>query len=245
MRTVRFPQDTRKLHERTINDRRKSRFDIVCRKMIISGFWNIRSPFYIGSDNIGTHMSLIQLTNGKFLIIDTVDVDAELKGEIDNLTMNGTLMAAVFATHPYHTTYFPAFYKLYPKVPFYGTPRHLKIQPTIPWVGSTYDCDIRQKWLPEVEFRIPRGSDFVEDDSHFSGIHAFHPHSKTIHVDDTICITPQDKLVFHPTLLSGGLYHIPESPPAFSDWVKKYISEWDFDNIVAAHNGVKVGGAKQ
>jgi len=212
--------------------------------LIGPGFWNIRSPFIIGGNNIGTHMSLIQLANGKFLIIDTVDVDAELKGEIDNLTSNGTLMVAVLATHPYHTTYFPTFYKLYPNVPYYGTPRHLKIEPTIPWVGTTWDCDTRQKWLPEVEFRIPRGSDFESDGFHFSGIHVFHPRSKTIHVDDTIGMTPKVKLEFHPSLRSGGLYHIPESPPAFHDWVQKYINEWDFENICAAHNGVKLVTAK-
>jgi len=48
-----------------------------------------------------------------------------------------------------------------------------------------------------------------------------------------------------PNSLSFGLYHIPEAPTAFSDWVKKYMSDWDFDNILAAHNGTRIGGAKQ
>jgi hypothetical protein len=30
----------------------------------------------------------------------------------------------------------------------------------IPWVGSLEDCDIRKKWEPEVDMRIPAGKDF-------------------------------------------------------------------------------------
>jgi len=218
--------------------------------LIGPGFWNVRSTFLIDDVDIGTQMSFIQLMSGKFLVLDTVEVDAELKHEIDILTKNGTLMEAVIATHPFHTTYFPAFYQLYPTVPFYGTPRHLRIEPQIPWAGSMWDCDTRQQWLPEVHFRIPRGSEFVapqpESSNHFSGIHVFHPVSRTIHVDDTVMYNyplPGDML-FHPSLFTVGLYHIPESPPAFHDWVQTYIKEWDFDNICAAHNGVKIGLAK-
>jgi len=212
--------------------------------LIGPGFWNIRASFFIGGNDVGTQMSLIQLQSGKFVIVDTVEVDDELKGEIDDLTKNGSLMVAVVATHPYHTTYFPDFYKLYPMVPFYGTPRHLIIQPTIPWKGSTYECAIRQMWLPEIHMRVPRGADFETDSTHFSGIHLFHTASKTIHIDDTIIINPAHQLSFHGTINNGGLFHIGEAPYAFRDWVKKYINEWDFENVVAAHNGVKLGGAK-
>jgi len=208
--------------------------------LIGPGFWNIRAPF----ENVGTQMSLVQLQSGKFVIVDTVDVDAELKGEIDDLTKNGTLMVAVVATHPFHTTYFPAFYALYPKVPYYGTPRHLKIQPQIPWAGSTYECNIRQMWLPEIHMRIPRGANFITDGSHFSGIHLFHTASKTFHIDDTLIIHPNNDLTFESTLKGSGLFHVGEAPYAFRDWVQKYIDEWDFINIVAAHNGVKLGVAK-
>jgi hypothetical protein len=214
------------------------------------GFWNVRSSFMIDGFDIGTQMSLIQLKNGKFLIIDTVAIDAPLKNAIDTLTGNGTLMEAVLASHPFHTTYFPSFYKLYPKVPYYGTPRHIRIQPQIPWKGSLWDCATRQQWLPEVHMRIARGSEFVqpepEDTNHFSGIHIFHEVSKTIHIDDTIMYDEPfaGDMLFHPSLLGPGLYHIPESPHAFRDWVQKMIKEWDFDNICAAHNGVKIGGAK-
>jgi len=215
------------------------------------GFWNVRASFITAGLNIGTQMSLIQLKSGRFLILDTVELDAQLLNDINSLTKNGTLIEAVIATHPFHTVYFPAFYKAFPNVTYYGTPRHIKNQPNIPWKGSMYDCANRQRWLPEVHMRIPRGSEFVdpqpESSNHFSGIHVFHEASRTIHVDDTILVDEPLKgnMLFHPTLLYGGLYHIPESPSAFKQFVQKLITDWDFDNIVAAHNGIKKGGAKQ
>jgi len=214
------------------------------------GFYNIRASFDIDSIDIGTHMSLIQLQSGKVLVVDTVALDPELKTEIDIFTKNGTLMAAIIATHPFHTTYFPDFYKAYPNVTFYGTPRHLRIQPQIPWKGSMYDCNVRQMWNPEVRMRIPAGAEFVapvpESSNHFTAIHVFHPASKTIHVDDTIIYDlPFDgDMTFHPSLAGPALYHVPQAPFAFRDWVQNYINQWDFDIICAAHKGIKMGGAK-
>jgi len=215
------------------------------------GFWNVRSSFYIDGFNIGTQMSLVQLNNGKFLIFDTVKLNPDLLNDINTLTKDGSLIAAVIATHPFHTTFFPAFYLQFPKPPYYGTPRHLIIEPQIPWAGQVYDCNIRAKWLPEVHMRIPQGAEFVNPEppstNHFSGMHVFHPPSKTIHVDDTIIIDEpfEGDMFFHPSILTVGLFHVPEAPTAFKNWVLKYMRDWDFDNIVAAHNGVKLGGAKQ
>jgi hypothetical protein len=218
--------------------------------LIGPGFWNVRASFIIDGIDIGTQMSLIQLTNGNFLVVDTVQLDPDLLDDINMLTKNGTLMEAVIATHPFHTTYFPSFYQQFPKPPYYGTPRHLRIEPQVPWAGSMWDCATRQKWLPEVHMRIPRGSEFVapepEDSNHFSGIHVFHPASKTIHVDDTIMVDEplNGDMLFHPSLLTVGLYHIPDAPTAFKNWMTNITIDWDFDNICAAHNGVKKGGAK-
>eukprot|EP01097_Dermamoeba_algensis_P001015 TRINITY_DN1382_c0_g1_i1.p1 TRINITY_DN1382_c0_g1~~TRINITY_DN1382_c0_g1_i1.p1 ORF type:complete len:316 (+),score=36.82 TRINITY_DN1382_c0_g1_i1:23-970(+) len=212
-------------------------------------FWNARTVFKAGPLNVGSHMSLIQLSSGKFLVLDTVALTQPLLDDFNQLTKNGTLIEAVVATHPFHTVFFPSFYEAYPNAPYFGTPRHLRIQPNIPWKGSVYDCEVRQKWNPEVEMRIPRGSEFAYpqyESIHFTGMHVFHVKSKTIHVDDTIMIDVPLKgnMLFHPTLLYEGLYHIPEAPYAFRDWTQKMINEWNFDNIVAAHNGIKVGGAK-
>jgi hypothetical protein len=51
------------------------------------GFWNIRGSFRVlaGIVNIGTQMSIIKLSSGKFLVVDTIPLDPELKGNSDHL----------------------------------------------------------------------------------------------------------------------------------------------------------------
>lgn len=129
---------------------------------VAKNFWNIRVSFkvLIGLIDVGSHMSLIRLNNGNFLVIDTVTLNDQLKSSIDQLTDNGKKIEAVIAVHPFHTLAFPAFYQAYPNAQYYGTPRHLRRLTQIPWAGSLDDCQIRKKWEPEVEMRIPAG-DFI------------------------------------------------------------------------------------
>lgn len=47
----------------------------------------------------------------------------------------------------------------------YGCPRHLRRMPEIPWAGSLLDCEVRGKWSPEVEMRIPNGERHVYNSS--------------------------------------------------------------------------------
>jgi len=205
-------------------------------------------------------MSIIGLDNGRFLVIDTIPLDQQLKQEIDILTNNGANIEAVLATHPFHTLSFPAFYQAYPNVHYYGTPRHLRVLPNIKWVGDLNDCATRNKWGPEVEMRIPDGAEFVspvpEKTNHFSCVFVFHRQSRTIHVDDTIFFADQPGFLmkiagyrhgdmsFHPSIKSVGLFPTPEAPYQFKNFIAGIIKEWDFENIVAAHTGNKIGGAK-
>lgn len=123
------------------------------------GFWNVRTSFKLFRIfDIGTHMSVIQLRSGNFLVIDTVEINDELKKELDDLTNNGTKIEAVVAVHPFHTLAFPGFYKLYPNAKYYGTPRHLRKLKDIEWAGQLDNCkESLSKWEPEVELRIPAG----------------------------------------------------------------------------------------
>jgi len=217
-------------------------------KPIGPGFWNVRGSFIIDGIDIGCQMSIVKLSNGKFLIMDTIELDASLKAEFDAFTNNGSQISAVIATHPFHTVYFPAFYLAYPNAMYYGTPRHLRIEPQIKWSGNIYDCQTRTQW-PEVEMRIPLGSEFVapqpEDSNHFSGVHIYHAASKTVHVDDTVNYEVNTGIMaFHPSLFTVGLYHIGDAPFTFRNWTQKYVRDWDFDNICSAHDGNKLGGAK-
>ena len=126
---------------------------------VAPNFWNIRVNFkmFAGLVDLGSHMSLIRLSNGKFLVIDTVTLTDRSRAEINRLTENGTKIEAVLGVHPFHTLAFPAFYEAYPNAQYYGTPRHVRQLTQIPWAGSLDTCNIRNKWAPEVEMRIPAG----------------------------------------------------------------------------------------
>lgn len=227
-------------------------------KQIGSGFYNIRANFKIkGLVNIGTHMSLAKLTNGKFLVIDTVPLDDELKRELDALTNDGNDIEAVIATHPFHTLAFPDFHIAYPNVPYYGTPRHIRNQKDIPWAGNIMDN--LNKWCPVVQMRIPDGAEFIaplpEASNHFNSVWVFYPAARTIHVDDTLMFFENPSLLFkifgkrtgqmefHPSMSGNGLHKTENAPALFKQWVEAILADWDFDNACCAHIGVKYGGA--
>jgi len=227
------------------------------------GFWNIRTSFkiIIGLVDIGTHMSIARLSNGNYLVIDAVPLSDEIKAGIDLLTNKGEKIEAFVATHPFHTLAIPAFYKEYPKIPYYGCPRHIRRLTEIPWAGDLNNCEVRDKWKPDVELRIPAGAEFVnplpEKTNHFICVFAFHKESKTIHVDDTITYSENPgfllkmggfkhgTLAFHPSIKGPGLLANPEAPFQFRDWVHTIINDWDFENLCAAHTGCKIGGARE
>jgi hypothetical protein len=212
-----------------------------------------------GLIDIGNHMSLLRLQNNKYLVIDTVPLNPVIKQAIDEVTNKGEFIEAVVATHPFHTLAFRGFYKEYPNVPYYGCPRHLRVIPEIPWAGNI--LDVRCKWSPEVEMRVPAGSEFVnplpERTNHFNGVFVFHAASRTIHNDDTIMIGSHPGILlklagfrhgamsFHPSIKGPGLLPTPEAPYQFKAFIEDIIRDWDFDNIAVAHMGNKVGGAKE
>lgn len=223
------------------------------------GFWNIRGSFTVlGVIDLGTHMSVLRLSSGKFLVIDTIPLTPQIKTELDHLTDNGNLIDAVIATHPYHTLHFPAFFAEYPTLRYYGTPRHLNVSSTVTWTGTVFDLSVQEQWEPDVSMRIPDGAEFVNPtpDNHFAGVFVFHRASKAIHVDDTVCYfedpgcilscigAKQGSMKFHTSLTSVGLLPTPEAPYDFKNWMQKVIDDWDFDIICTAHTGNKIQGAK-
>jgi hypothetical protein len=225
---------------------------------VATGFYNIRASFKVkGIVDIGTHMSLAKLTNGKFLVIDTVPFDDELKKEFDTLTNNGTNIEAVIATHPFHTLAFPAFYKMFPNLPYYGTPRHIRNQKDIPWAGDI--MNELKRWEPDIQMRIPSGSEFIapvpEKSNHFNSVWVYYPASRTLHVDDTIMYFENPSTIFkligkkpnviefHPTLKTEGLHPTEAAPIQFKKWVEDVLRDWEFDTVCTAHVGVRQGGA--
>lgn len=224
-----------------------------------NGLYNLRSSFtfLMGTVDIGNHMSFIRLSNGKFLIIDTCDYNVTDAARIDEMTNNGALIEAVVATHPFHTVYFEPFHKKYPNVPFYGTPRHLRRITSIPWAGSVSQSDVLEKWASEgVLMRIPDGAEFDQpaEGNHFSTVFVFHAASKTIHIDDTLLYYDHPGCILrcfgksHNRMeiwdLKKGLNPTASAPGDFKRFMEGIIRDWDFDNVVTAHMGNKIGGAK-
>jgi hypothetical protein len=121
---------------------------------------NVRGHFRVFAKmvDIGTQMSIAQMSNGNFVVFDTVELNNHLRNQINQLTDNGDLIEGVIGTHPSHTQSFLTFYQTYPQAAYYGTPRHLRVLPQIPWLGSLEDCNVRRKWEPDVEMRISAGT---------------------------------------------------------------------------------------
>lgn len=223
-------------------------------------FWNIRGKFVIKKAGValadfGTHMSIIRLPSGKFLVLDAIELSAAQKKEIDTLTDDGKHIEAVIGLHPFHTLWLPAFHKLYPSASYYGCPRHLKMLTTIPWSGSLLDEVVRNKWAPHISMKIPDGLEFVNPQppstNHSSSVLLLHHESGTLHVDDTFMyITNPGRLLRLAGIVPGqlqfhvGLKKYMVSPSAFHAWMHTLLKEWEFDNICTAHMGNKIGGAK-
>lgn len=66
-------------------------------------FVNIRGSFKIGPVDIGTHCSLVKRNNGKWLMLDCVKLEPEVKLQIDELTNNGDDIESIVNLHPFHT----------------------------------------------------------------------------------------------------------------------------------------------
>jgi len=225
------------------------------------GFYNFRGRFkYKGLLNIGIQMSAVLMASGKFIILDCIELTPTIKGALDKLTENGTLIETLILTHPFHLVHFPQFSQAYPHVQYYGTPRHHRKFPHIKWSGDISDKCVRERWMPELELRIPEGMEFVrpvpEKTNHMCGMFVFHEPSRTIHENDTIMVGSNPNIImiidgyrhrkmkFHQCITGPGLLPAPGSPYVLRDWLLDIIKDWDFDNVVAGHMGVLIGGAK-
>ena len=75
---------------------------------------------------------------------------------------------------------------------WFGTPRHLRRFPEVPWAGSVADPEVQGRWRRRgVELRLPAGCEFDDpkppESNHFANVFAYHAPSKTVHNDDCIC----------------------------------------------------------
>eukprot|EP01025_Chloroclados_australasicus_P016452 TRINITY_DN18270_c0_g1_i4.p2 TRINITY_DN18270_c0_g1~~TRINITY_DN18270_c0_g1_i4.p2 ORF type:complete len:269 (-),score=36.20 TRINITY_DN18270_c0_g1_i4:123-929(-) len=222
-------------------------------------FINIRGTFKvelpIGAVDVGTQTSLVQRNNGKWLMLDSLKLDDQVKTEVDALTDGGKEIEAVLNLHPFHTVFCEWVHQTYPDAKLYGSARHHSKFPQLPWqAGLLEDPATQEQFADDLDLRVPDGVDFISSNEsiHFSSVVAYHAASKTIHVDDTFMFVPLPDLAkifgfregtvqLHPHL-AGALQQRKGSVEEFKKWIHKLVNDWrDAESLCAAHSGNLLG----
>jgi len=214
-------------------------------------FWNIRGNFKIaGLLNVGTQCSLVQRGNGRFLLLDSYTLDEETAEQVDAYTDGGQAIEAVLNLHPFHTVHVASVHERYPGAALYGSRRHREKFPDLPWKeDDVTDPELHERFAEDLRFSVPHGVDFISSNErvHFSSVLAYHPASRTVHVDDTYNYIPRRGLLgltplagevsFHPTL-AKALEPRAGAAAEFRAWAEALTEEWGAaENLCAAHTG--------
>lgn len=212
-------------------------------------FWNIRGEFRVfGLLNIGTQASLVKRSNGKFVLLDSYTLQGDVKQKVDALTRNGDDIEAIINLHPFHTLHVAKAHADYPDAKLYGTQRHVDKFPDLPWQRELTDSsEFANLFSDDFEFSVPQGVDFIahNENLHFSSVLAYHPQSKTLHVDDTLMllklpgllgVLKKPQVSFHMTL-SRTLEQRKGAVDDFKLWVAQIAEQWcDAEVLCAAHS---------
>ncbi len=222
-------------------------------KQIGQDFWRIDGEFRLGGIvNLGTQASLIRLEDGDFVFLDSYTLSDRTKARVDALTDGGKRLQAIINLHPFHTLHCEWMHSAYPDAALYGTARHLRELPGLPWQDQRCESGVLSEAFGEdLDFTIPAGVPLVcEDESvHFSSVLALHRKSGTIHVDDTLVyldrrfplsLVPMVRRVdFHPTL-AKALEPCAGAAEDFREWAISLGIDWSgARRIAAAHHGVR------
>jgi hypothetical protein len=212
-------------------------------------FWNFRGSFKIGGViDVGTHVSLVRLSTGKFVFLDSYTLNSAASRKVDELTRGGKDVEAILNLHPFHTVHVKKMHQRYPDATLYGTARHVERNPDLPWAKQrTEDTALHKQFGGDFEFSIPRGVDFISDNQnvHFSSVLVLHPASKTIHSDDTLMylklpglarmVGLGDDVSYHLTL-AKALEKRSGAAADFRNWATELNERWaQAENLCAAH----------
>lgn len=213
---------------------------------VADGFWNIRGSFSIGIIPIGTQASLVRMDDGRFVLLDAYTLSDELLGQVRDLTSGGRDVDAILNLHPFHTLHVERAHQQFPGARLFGSERHVAKASGLPWQDLRVDDPrLHEEFADGLQFTVPRGVDFISKNEqlHFSSVLAYHPASKTIHVDDTLNyaklpLIGSIGLRFHPTL-KQVLEPRAGAADDFRGWVDETATRWkDARNICSAHNAV-------
>ena len=172
---------------------------------------------------------------------------------MEGLTDGGAAVEAILNLHPFHTLHVEGMHRQFPDAKLYGSARHVERFGHLSWEDERMEhASLRERYADDLELTIPRGVDFISSNEnlHFSSVLAFHPASKTLHVDDTLMYLRMPKLVrpfkrdvlrFHPTL-ARVLEPRPGAAADFRAWARELIERLrDVDNLCAAHAATLLG----
>ena len=216
------------------------------------GFFSIRGSFRIaGLVDIGTHASLVRLSDGRFAMLDSYTLSGEVEARVAELTDNGATLAAILNVHPFHTVHVGAMHRRFPKAKLYGTARHADKAPDLPWEPlHTENPELHALFADDLAFSVPAGVQLVtsNDNVHFSSVLVRHRASGIVHVDDTLSYVKMpsavrfvgltDVFVFHPTL-SAALHRAAGAAAAFRTWAQDLATDWrDAKAMCTAHIGI-------
>lgn len=216
-------------------------------------FWNIRGVHRIGGVlDIGTHMSLVQRANGRFVVIDGCALDDPQREALMSLIGNGERVDAVVHVHPFHTLHVEATHRLFPSAALHGTARHRRRAPSLPWSGEPVETWGDDHPLADVlDLSVPEGVQFTCPDErvHTASVLVRHRQSGIVHVDDTLNVIaapgvlrglfPQSSLRMHP-LLGRALSPEAGAADAYAAWARALAARWADTRIVcAAHSAVR------
>ena len=222
-------------------------------RQLAKNFWTFRGDFKVAKViNVGTHMSLARRANGKFVLLDSYDLDESDRKSLLSLTDGGQAIEAIINVHPFHTLHCSAVHKLLPHARLIGTGRHHTKAPELPWEpGLIEDPATQAEFAADLDFSVPEGVNLVcaDENVHFSSVLVRHKESGIVHVDDTINVLafpgilgrflPQSKLKFHPAL-GKALQKRPGAADDYAAWARDLADRWAGTPIVcAAHSSIR------
>lgn len=218
------------------------------------GFWNIRGTHRLGGVlDVGTHMSVVRRGNGRFVLIDGCPLDGTQREALLALTGQGALVDAVVHVHPFHTLHVEDTQRLFPDATLYGTARHRRQSPTLPWAGDPVETWGGDHPLADVfELSVPDGVEFVCPDErvHVASVLVRARGSGIVHVDDTLNVIaapgvlrrllPQSALRMHP-MLGRALRPQAGAADAYAAWARALAARWgETPAVCAAHSAVRM-----
>jgi len=234
---------------------------MICRLEDIAGdFWSIRGSFKIGGViDLGTHMSLVKLGEGRFVLLDAYTLSDKVAEQILKITAGADAIEAIINLHPFHTLHVEAVHQRFPNAKLYGSARHVEKLAHLPWQDELVEsADFQALYQDHFDFSVPAGVDFISADEklHFSSVIAYHRESKTIHVDDTFIgiklpwplrmLGKKHRVSFHPTL-AKTLERRAGAADEFTAWGQQLARQWrDAEHLCTAHTtNIELNAAKQ